>query len=87
MKINSPEDIVSAYATMRLLEPICGDEEWIDLRISGTHLEIRVTDEEDTVICFSKTGSLEMIPVFERYRSLAAKLNAALAAPEQNENQ
>ena len=86
MKINSPDDIVSAYATMRLLEPICGDEEWIDLRISGTHLAICVTDEEDTVICRSKTGSLELIPVFEKHRELANKLNAAMA-PEQNENQ
>ena len=89
MKINSPEDIVSAYATMRLLEPICGDGHSIILKIHYDQMAMEVLDAGFDVVATTSFA-------FERflfYRELSSypqrlidKLNAAMA-PEQSENQ
>ena len=88
MKINSPEDIVSAYATMMLLQPICGDGYTMSLSISNLRVSLSVLDSDSDVVA---TTFYDEAFVFCRVLSsypqrLIDKLNAALAAPEQNEN-
>jgi len=93
MKINSPEDIVSAYATMRLLEPICHRAgAHIEMLVMHASIIFNVTHFAGCKIAQTGDGlkfhfvqSLAFI-TRDEVMDLIAKLNAAMA-PEQNENQ
>lgn len=90
MKINSPEDIVSAYATMRLLEPICGDGYSLVLSVYDESVDLSLTDDGSDDIVAS-TCDDDSVFLFREWshggpKELIDKLNAAMA-PERNENQ